>query len=121
MANIPKKPKKENNKFIVNVLTIKTLIILTKVWPAKIFAVNLIDKLKALIIYENNSININTGNKAKGHLGINIFKNLRLLYNKPKIKIALQVDKDNHIVTIKWLVKAIPKGNKLNKLKIKSN
>jgi hypothetical protein len=38
-------------------------------------AVNLIDKLKALIIYENISIKINIGNNAKGHLGINIFKN----------------------------------------------
>jgi len=86
---------------MVNVLTINTLIILTKVCPANILAVNLIDKLKALIIYEKISISINTGNRANGHLGINIFKNFKLLYNNPKTKIALQVDNDNHIVTIK--------------------
>ena len=64
---------------------------------------------------------INTGSKAIGHFGINIFKNLRLLYNKPKTNIALQVDNDNHIVTIKWLVKAIPNGITLNRLAISTN
>ena len=64
-------------------------------------AVNLIDRLKALIIYENNSININTGNEAIGHFGIKIFKNFKLLYNKPNKKIALHVDNDNHMLTIR--------------------
>jgi hypothetical protein len=49
--------------------------IFTKVCPAKILAVNLIDKLNALMIYENISIKIKTGKRAKGHLGIKIFKN----------------------------------------------
>jgi len=92
------------------VFKINKPIILTNVWPANIFAVNLIDKLNALIIYENISISINTGNNAIGQVGTKIFKNLKFLYNNPKRKIDKQIDNDNHIVTIKWLVNAIPKG-----------
>ena len=32
------------------------------------------------------------------------------------LKIDIQIVIDNHKITIKWLVKAIPKGIKLNKL-----
>lgn len=52
-------------------------IIKTKVCPAIILALKRIAKLKARIIYENISININIGNKIKGHSGMKIFRNLK--------------------------------------------
>ena len=58
-----------------------------------------------------------------GHWGINIYRNFKLKRNKPIIKIETQIVLDNQNIKIKWLVKAIPKGIKLNKLqnKIKLN
>jgi len=88
----------------------------TKVCPAIILALNRIAKLNALIIYEKISINISIGNNIKGHSGINIFKNCKLLIYIPKKNIDKQVLNDKYIIIIKWLVKAMPKGNKLNKL-----
>lgn len=40
---------------------------------------------------------------------------------QPVIKIDKQILKDNHIIIIIWLVKAIPKGIKLIKYKLKRN
>jgi hypothetical protein len=99
--NKPRKPIIDIIIYCSNVFITKILIIFTKVCPAKILAVNLIDKLKALIIYENISIIINIGNNAIGHLGINIFKKCIFFSYKPNINIPLQIDKDSHIVTIK--------------------
>jgi len=52
-------------------------------------------------MYEKISIKIKTGNKAKGQVGTKIFKNLKFLKINPKRNIDKQIDKDNHIVTIK--------------------
>ena len=95
---------------------IKLTIIWTNVWPAKIFAASLIDKLNKRIKYENISIGINIGNKTNGHCGIKICKNFKLKRNKPITNIDIQIELDNKKIKIKWLVKAIPKGIKLNKL-----
>lgn len=75
--------------------------ILTNVCPAKILAVNLIAKLKALNIYDDTSIKISKGNNAIGQVGTKIFKNLKFLYNNPKKNIDKHIDKASHIVTIK--------------------
>jgi hypothetical protein len=53
-------------------------IICTRVWPAIILALNLIAKLKDLIMYENISVHISIGSNDKGHSGINIFINFML-------------------------------------------
>lgn len=91
-------------------------IIANNVWPANIFAANRMAKLKQRIIYENNSIIINTGNKAIGHVGTKIFKNFTPLTHNPKIKIPNPNPNENHNKIIKWLVNEIPKGKILNKL-----
>lgn len=59
---------------------------------------------------------INIGSNIDGHSGIEILKNLTPWTLIPKIKIPRERLKDNHKMIIKWLVDAIPKGNKLNGL-----
>lgn len=56
----------------------------------------------------------------KGHSGINIFKKLIECVNKPIVKIDKLIVMDKNKIKIRWLVKAIPKGIKLNKLQIKT-
>ena len=86
-------------------------------------ALNLIAKLNIRIKYENTSIGIKINNNKKGHLGIKICKNFKLWNNKPTIKIEIHKVNDKNKIKIIWLVKAIPKGNKLTILhkKIKLN
>lgn len=52
-----------------------------------------------------------------------MYKNFKLKRNKPIINMDTHIVLDNKKINIKWLVKAIPKGIKLNKLqnKIKLN
>ena len=76
-------------------------IIANNVCTANIFAANLIAKLKHLIIKENNSIMINTGNKTIGHFGINIFKKSICFNIIPKKNIPLPIVNDNHNNIIK--------------------
>jgi hypothetical protein len=113
----------DNIKSVFVKFNMKLTIICTKVWPANILAANLIDKLNNLIKYEKISIGINIGNKTKGHCGIKICKNFKWNLNNPIVNIDIQIVLDNKNINIKWLVKAIPKGIKLNKLqnKIKLN
>lgn len=125
----PNSNTKIKNKGIRNIIdniisalvkfNIKLTIICTNVWPAKILAANLIDKLNKRIKYEKISIGINIGNKINGHCGIKICKNFKLKRNKPIVKIEIHIVLDNKNISIKWLVKAIPKGIKLNKLQNK--
>ena len=100
---------------------IKLTIIWTNVWPAKILAANLIDKLNNRIKYEKISIGINTGNNTNGHWGIKICRNFKLNLNNPITNIEIQIVLDNKNIKIKWLVKAIPNGKRLNKCKITRN
>ena len=69
----------------------KLTIICTNVWPAKILAANLIDKLNKRIKYEKISIGINIGNNTNGHWGINICKNFKLNLNNPIMNIEIHM------------------------------
>jgi len=105
-------------KFNVVTYIIKDEIIKTKVCPANILAAKRIAKLNIRIKYEKISIGIKIGNRMKGHSGIKILKNFKLCVSKPIIKIDKQEIIVKNIITIIWLVRAIPNGNRLNKLQI---
>lgn len=96
----------------------KEEIIKTNVCPAIIFALKRIARLKALIKYEKISIGTNINNKNKGASGTKIFKKLISLLTIPTKKTDVDIVKDKKKIITIWLVKAIPKGIKLNKLQI---
>lgn len=78
MNIIKENPIINKNTFIFVVSNTNDEIICTRVWPAMILALDLIAKLKDLIIWEKISVQISIGSNGKGHSGINIFKNCML-------------------------------------------
>jgi len=99
--NIITSPKENINVSRLVIFKMNADIIFTKVCPAIILADNRIAKLKDLIIYENTSITMRSGNSINGHSGINIFKKLILCKLIPVIKIPSDKDNDIHKIIIK--------------------
>jgi hypothetical protein len=79
-------PKKKNNKPEVIMLYVKPLSILSSICPDKILAASLKPSDTFLAKYDINSINTNSGNKAKGHpAGTKSEKNLSPCLFNPNI------------------------------------
>jgi len=105
--------------FILDIAATNSAKICTNVCPAIILADNLIAKLNDLIIYDNISIVIIKGYKAKGTSGTNNFKNFTPWLKIPKKNIPKHILKEKNNVQNRWLVTAKAKGNILNKFKSK--
>jgi len=77
---------------------------------------SLIAKLNMRIIYEKISINTKKGSIKRGHVGIKRKKMLKPCDWKPIKKIVDPNQRDKNNMPSTWLVKAMPKGKRLNKL-----